>query len=142
MPPISSLPPFMVGAAVDWLAYGDDDVIAFGAVSLCVYNSETTIAVLDMQGQRVGLPDQALGEVNGGLLTVYQDGRWSHKAATEMCAYMVRPIAHFGCSSVHTEGVAPIYVDLGDCDQRCRHCGAMFWYEERGNHLFLNFLIA
>lgn len=25
----------------------------------------------------------------------------------------------------------PSYEDLGDCDQRCRHCGAAFWYEER-----------
>nr|GEW63310.1 hypothetical protein CTI12_AA429660 [Tanacetum cinerariifolium] len=61
--------------------------------------------VLQYVGQRVGLHDQALGEVNGGLLTVCQDDRWSHRAATEMCAYMVRPIAHFGCSYVHTEGL-------------------------------------
>ncbi|GKA07927.1 hypothetical protein Tco_0687258 [Tanacetum coccineum] len=27
--------------------------------------------------------------------------------------------------------VLPTYVDLGDCNQRCRHCGATFWYEER-----------
>ncbi|PWA88248.1 hypothetical protein CTI12_AA122290 [Artemisia annua] len=24
----------------------------------------------------------------------------------------------------------PAYDDIGDCDQRCRHCGAAFWYEE------------
>nr|GEV29996.1 proline-rich receptor-like protein kinase PERK1 [Tanacetum cinerariifolium] len=50
-----------------------------------------------------------------------------------MCANMVRPIAHFGRSSVHTEGVAPIYVDLEGCHQRCRHCGVMFLYEESGH---------
>nr|GEW57427.1 hypothetical protein [Tanacetum cinerariifolium] len=35
---------------------------------------------------------------------VYQDDRWSHRTATEMCADMVRPIAHFGSNYVHTEG--------------------------------------
>ncbi|GKD19785.1 hypothetical protein Tco_1208943, partial [Tanacetum coccineum] len=54
-------------------------------------------------GNELGLPDLALGEVNGGLLTVYQDDRWSHRVGTGMFAYMVRPIAHFGRSSVHTE---------------------------------------
>ncbi|GJU57550.1 DNA helicase [Tanacetum coccineum] len=23
------------------------------------------------------------------------------------------------------------YIDLGDCDQECRHCGCLFWYNER-----------
>ncbi|GJV25506.1 DNA helicase [Tanacetum coccineum] len=23
------------------------------------------------------------------------------------------------------------YMDLGDCDQQCRHCGCLFWYNER-----------
>ncbi|GJV30357.1 DNA helicase [Tanacetum coccineum] len=23
------------------------------------------------------------------------------------------------------------YIDLGDCNQRCRHCGCLFWYNER-----------
>nr|GEX38866.1 ATPase 8, plasma membrane-type-like [Tanacetum cinerariifolium] len=47
------------------------------------------------------LPDQALGEVDGGLLPVYQDDTTcSHRAATEMYADMVRPITHFGSSSV------------------------------------------
>ncbi|GJV68014.1 putative reverse transcriptase domain-containing protein [Tanacetum coccineum] len=55
-------------------------------------------------GNELGLPDLALGKVNGGLLTVYQDDRWSHRVGTEIYAYMVRPIAHFGRSSVHTEG--------------------------------------
>ena len=26
---------------------------------------------------------------------------------------------------------SPSYEDLGDCDQRCRHYGAAFWYGER-----------
>ncbi|GJX35011.1 DNA helicase [Tanacetum coccineum] len=25
----------------------------------------------------------------------------------------------------------PSYMDLGDCDQQCRHCGCLFWYNER-----------
>ncbi|GJX60495.1 DNA helicase [Tanacetum coccineum] len=25
----------------------------------------------------------------------------------------------------------PPYMDLGDCDQQCRHCGCLFWYNER-----------
>ncbi|GKB26123.1 ribosomal protein L21e [Tanacetum coccineum] len=99
-------------------------------VQQCNNRTARLRAETDHPGQRVGLPDQALGDVNGGLLIVYQDDTWSHRAATKMCADMVRPIAHFGSSSVHTEGVAPIHVDLGDYDQRCRHCGAMFWYEE------------
>ncbi|PWA38756.1 helitron helicase-like domain-containing protein [Artemisia annua] len=28
------------------------------------------------------------------------------------------------------EGVSPSYEDLGDCNERCRHCGAAFWYGE------------
>ncbi|GJR43100.1 hypothetical protein Tco_1311203 [Tanacetum coccineum] len=99
-------------------------------VQQCNNQTVRLCAETDHPGQRVGLPDQALGKVNGGLLTVYQDDTWSHRAATEMYADIVRPIAHFGSSSVHTEGATSIYVDLGDCDQRCRHCGAMFWYEE------------
>ncbi|GKE82857.1 hypothetical protein Tco_1552857, partial [Tanacetum coccineum] len=26
---------------------------------------------------------------------------------------------------------APSYIDLGDCDQRCRHCSCLFWYGDR-----------
>ncbi|GKD75798.1 hypothetical protein Tco_1334080 [Tanacetum coccineum] len=25
----------------------------------------------------------------------------------------------------------PAYMDLGNCDQQCRHCGCLFWYNER-----------
>ncbi|GJT12482.1 hypothetical protein Tco_0859524 [Tanacetum coccineum] len=25
----------------------------------------------------------------------------------------------------------PSYIDLGDCDQQCHHCGCLFWYGER-----------
>ncbi|GJV79045.1 hypothetical protein Tco_1514915, partial [Tanacetum coccineum] len=25
----------------------------------------------------------------------------------------------------------PSYMDLGDCDQQCRYCGCLFWYNER-----------
>ncbi|XP_076918476.1 uncharacterized protein LOC143578911 [Bidens hawaiensis] len=31
------------------------------------------------------------------------------------------------CSDV----VSPFYIDNGDCDQVCGHCGALFWYDER-----------
>nr|GEU90546.1 hypothetical protein [Tanacetum cinerariifolium] len=55
-------------------------------------------------GNELGLPDLALGEVNRGLLTVYQDDSRSHIVGTEICAYVVRPIAHFRRSSIHTEG--------------------------------------
>jgi hypothetical protein len=27
--------------------------------------------------------------------------------------------------------VSPPYEDIGDCNERCRHCGAAFWYGER-----------
>nr|GEW84697.1 helitron helicase-like domain-containing protein [Tanacetum cinerariifolium] len=30
-----------------------------------------------------------------------------------------------------TNGRTPSYIDLGDCDQQCRHCGCLFWYNER-----------
>nr|GEU97968.1 hypothetical protein [Tanacetum cinerariifolium] len=56
------------------------------------------------EGNELGLLDLDLGKVNGGQLTVYQGDRWSHRVRTEFYAYMVRPIAHFGRSSVHTEG--------------------------------------
>ncbi|GJY72844.1 DNA helicase [Tanacetum coccineum] len=35
------------------------------------------------------------------------------------------------CSSATTVGRSYTYVDLGDCTQRCRYCGASFWYGER-----------
>ncbi|PWA92061.1 hypothetical protein CTI12_AA083870 [Artemisia annua] len=36
-----------------------------------------------------------------------------------------------GPSVLPTPDPSPSYQDLGDCDQRCRYCGAAFWYEER-----------
>ncbi|PWA72338.1 helitron helicase-like domain-containing protein [Artemisia annua] len=36
-----------------------------------------------------------------------------------------------GPSVLPTPDSTPSYENLGDCDQRCRHCGAAFWYEER-----------
>ncbi|GJZ76324.1 DNA helicase, partial [Tanacetum coccineum] len=35
------------------------------------------------------------------------------------------------CSSAAAVGRSYTYVDLGDCTQRCRYCGASFWYGER-----------
>ncbi|GJT07435.1 DNA helicase [Tanacetum coccineum] len=35
------------------------------------------------------------------------------------------------CSSATTVGRSYTYVDLGDSTQRCRYCGASFWYGER-----------
>nr|GFA20079.1 hypothetical protein [Tanacetum cinerariifolium] len=29
------------------------------------------------------------------------------------------------------QGDGPSYIDLGDCDHQCRHCGCLFWYNER-----------
>ncbi|GKA66086.1 DNA helicase [Tanacetum coccineum] len=29
------------------------------------------------------------------------------------------------------QGDTTSYIDLGDCDQECRHCGCLFWYNER-----------
>nr|GEY26654.1 helitron helicase-like domain-containing protein [Tanacetum cinerariifolium] len=34
-------------------------------------------------------------------------------------------------NSVASAGTSYTYSDLGDCDQRCRYCGASFWYVER-----------
>lgn len=36
-----------------------------------------------------------------------------------------------GPSSVGIQDSLPAYDDIGDCDQRCHHCGAAFWYKER-----------
>ncbi|GJY67250.1 hypothetical protein Tco_0469488 [Tanacetum coccineum] len=38
--------------------------------------------------------------------------------------------------SVLNEDDTTSYMDLGDCDQQCRHCGCLFWYNERlkGDH--------
>ncbi|GKA68963.1 hypothetical protein Tco_0775027 [Tanacetum coccineum] len=36
-----------------------------------------------------------------------------------------------GPSSTQSQDNMPSYIDLGDCDQRCRHCGCLFWYRER-----------
>ncbi|GJY09724.1 DNA helicase [Tanacetum coccineum] len=30
-----------------------------------------------------------------------------------------------------TQGDTTSYMDLGDCNQECRHCGCLFWYNER-----------
>nr|GEW68419.1 hypothetical protein [Tanacetum cinerariifolium] len=66
--------------------------------SLKLNQRRLSLHALHHSGQRVGLSDQALGEIKNDWFFT---------------------------------GVASIYIDLGDCDQRCRHCGAMFWYEER-----------
>lgn len=34
-------------------------------------------------------------------------------------------------NTLANQDVSPSYEDLGDCDQRCRHCGVAFWYGER-----------
>ncbi|GKB24829.1 hypothetical protein Tco_0864230, partial [Tanacetum coccineum] len=34
-------------------------------------------------------------------------------------------------NSVASAGTSYTYSDLGDCDRRCRYCGASFWYVER-----------
>ncbi|GJS04226.1 hypothetical protein Tco_0320734 [Tanacetum coccineum] len=36
-----------------------------------------------------------------------------------------------GSSSASGAGTSYTYTDFGDSDQRCRHCGASFWYGER-----------
>ncbi|GJS88036.1 DNA helicase [Tanacetum coccineum] len=38
--------------------------------------------------------------------------------------------------SSHAQGDASSYIDLVNCDQVCRHCGCLFWYNERlkGTH--------
>ncbi|GKA86644.1 DNA helicase [Tanacetum coccineum] len=38
---------------------------------------------------------------------------------------------HTGGLFQHSEGHMPSYIDLGDCDQQCQHCGCLFWYSER-----------
>ncbi|GJR08538.1 DNA helicase [Tanacetum coccineum] len=37
------------------------------------------------------------------------------------------------CSTTQSsiDGHTPSYIDLGDCDQQCNHCGCLFWYGER-----------
>ncbi|GJZ17269.1 DNA helicase [Tanacetum coccineum] len=35
------------------------------------------------------------------------------------------------CRIVDNEGDSPSYIDLGNCDQECHHCGCLFWYNER-----------
>ncbi|GJW60556.1 DNA helicase [Tanacetum coccineum] len=37
----------------------------------------------------------------------------------------------FASTNVDTEGVSSIYVEIGDCQWSCNHCGARFWYGER-----------
>ncbi|GKA41917.1 DNA helicase [Tanacetum coccineum] len=34
-------------------------------------------------------------------------------------------------ATVENAGDTTSYMDLGDCDQECRHCGCVFWYNER-----------
>ncbi|GKB83788.1 DNA helicase, partial [Tanacetum coccineum] len=47
------------------------------------------------------------------------------------------PVSHtsyFGGRSTtqsSIKGHTPSYIDLGDCDQQCHHCGCLFWYGER-----------
>ncbi|PWA40391.1 hypothetical protein CTI12_AA560870 [Artemisia annua] len=40
-------------------------------------------------------------------------------------------IVEEGSSSYTPEGASPAYHDLGDCTERCRYCGASFWFGER-----------
>ncbi|GKD22206.1 hypothetical protein Tco_1223909, partial [Tanacetum coccineum] len=37
-----------------------------------------------------------------------------------------RPYVNLNC-----EGVSSFYIDIGDCEYSCQHCGAKFWYGER-----------
>ncbi|GJR23422.1 hypothetical protein Tco_0971949 [Tanacetum coccineum] len=35
------------------------------------------------------------------------------------------------CSTSGTDSRTPSYIDLGNCNQQCRQCGCLFWYNER-----------
>ncbi|GJZ55228.1 hypothetical protein Tco_0610421 [Tanacetum coccineum] len=37
----------------------------------------------------------------------------------------------FTTSNTQTEGVSSMYVNIGDCQWSCNHCGARFWYGKR-----------
>ncbi|GJV89431.1 hypothetical protein Tco_1533369 [Tanacetum coccineum] len=45
-------------------------------------------------------------------------------------------IQNLSSNTTHARDDTPSYMDLGDCDQQCRHCGCLFWYNERlkGSH--------
>ncbi|KAJ9553601.1 hypothetical protein OSB04_017646 [Centaurea solstitialis] len=43
----------------------------------------------------------------------------------------VMPAQELDLSNTIVQGTSATYDDLGDCDQRCFHCGAAFWYGER-----------
>ncbi|GKC34594.1 DNA helicase [Tanacetum coccineum] len=40
------------------------------------------------------------------------------------------PIRYASTRSL-AHGRMPSYIDLGNCNQQCRHCGCLFWYNER-----------
>ncbi|GJW68035.1 DNA helicase, partial [Tanacetum coccineum] len=40
------------------------------------------------------------------------------------------PIRYASTRSL-AHGRTPSYIDLGNCNQQCRHCGCLFWYNER-----------
>nr|GEW13940.1 helitron helicase-like domain-containing protein [Tanacetum cinerariifolium] len=45
-------------------------------------------------------------------------------------------IQNLSSNTAHARDDTPSYMDLGDCDQQRRHCGCLFWYNERlkGSH--------
>ncbi|GJX94365.1 DNA helicase [Tanacetum coccineum] len=43
----------------------------------------------------------------------------------------VTNIQNLSVNMAHARNDTPSYMDLGDCDQQCRHCGCLFWYNER-----------
>nr|GEV52344.1 helitron helicase-like domain-containing protein [Tanacetum cinerariifolium] len=85
-------------------------------IAICV---DANHGLYRQSGQSISVDTQNLGELNAS---------WSQykRKRSQACGTG---------RNVRRRNVAPVaasvaYAYLGDCNQRCRHCGAMFWYEE------------
>ncbi|GJY39723.1 DNA helicase [Tanacetum coccineum] len=60
------------------------------------------------------------------------DKIWSvSKRESWLRGYEIVRYPHINNDLPCNENDGPTYMDLGNCDQQCRHCGCLFWYNER-----------
>ncbi|GKF54500.1 hypothetical protein Tco_0161410, partial [Tanacetum coccineum] len=70
---------------------------------------------------------------DGSKTTMNQRSTFSSRTASDSRARLVanfeESLANPGVTTPLDEDVS--YIDLGNCDQKCRYCGCLFWYTER-----------
>nr|GFA02595.1 DNA helicase [Tanacetum cinerariifolium] len=93
---------------------------------LCMDVPEHTI-----RPQIISFSDGSLKD--GSKTAANQHSTFSNRTAGDSRARLVanseESLANPGVTTPPAEDVS--YIDLGNCDQKCRYCGCLFWYAER-----------